>query len=201
MTCALAVFALIVALVLALLGTLLFIVFMAGAALIFLLPTLFVTTAVATFLWLWGVGCYYLLKYFNEKPIPGIHVPLKEGLEGEAGDYADRGVLEGYAGDVMGQITGGEKQEEGEGEGERADGEKKAGENSGKGGAGGESQNKGGGSGGAGGKKQPLGEVSGNVKEKGGQGAKKVTGAANGAVENVPVAGGGLSSVTKGVTG
>lgn len=126
-------------------------------------------------------------------------------MEGEAGDYADRGVLEGYAGDVMGQIMGGSNEEK-EGEGERKDAEKKAGENVGKGGAGGggdknEKSGGGGGGGGGGGKKQPLGEVSGNVKEKGGQGAKKVTGAANGAVENVPVAGGGLSSVTKGVTG
>ena len=59
-----------------LLGALLFIVVAVGFALIILLPLLFFTTLVATFLWLWGMGTYYILKYFNKKDIPGLHTPL-----------------------------------------------------------------------------------------------------------------------------
>lgn len=101
MTISVALFAIVVALILALLGAVLFIVFCAGVALIFLLPTLFVTIAVATFIWLWGVGGYYILKYFNEKPIPGIHTDLKEGLKEQSGWNAA-----GQGKESMGAITG-----------------------------------------------------------------------------------------------
>ena len=135
---------------------------------------------------------------------------MKEGLEGEASEYADRGVAQGYVGGILGNSDTGEGGGEEEGKRGRVEAEKEAEGNAGSG-AGGEDEKgqngtvtgkkqEGGGGGGVPGK-QPLQEVSGNVKDKGGQGAKKVTGAANGTVNKVPVAGGGLSSATKGITG
>ena len=89
MTISVAVFAIIVALIFAVLGVVLFILFWVGVALIFLLPTLFITTGIATFIWLWGMGTYYILKYFNEKPIPGIHTSLKDGIVDNLGADSD----------------------------------------------------------------------------------------------------------------
>jgi len=81
MTITVAVFALVAALLIALVGTLAFILLAVVAALVFLLPTLFFTTLVATFVFLWGLGAYYIVKWFNEKEVPGIHVGLVEGLK------------------------------------------------------------------------------------------------------------------------
>ena len=39
---------------------------MVGVALIVVLPTIFLTTFTATFLFLWGLGGYYILKWFND---------------------------------------------------------------------------------------------------------------------------------------
>ncbi|KAI9721489.1 MAG: hypothetical protein M1812_002251 [Candelaria pacifica] len=72
------VFSLVAALVIAVLAALLFSAFCIGIALLVLLPVLFITTFGAVFVWLWGVGAYYLLKWFNQKPIPGI----SKGSEG-----------------------------------------------------------------------------------------------------------------------
>jgi Promethin len=83
MTLTVAIFSIVAALLVGLLGALLFIVFAIGVALCFLLPTLFFTTMVATFLFLWGLGGYYILKWFNEKRIPGIHMGFVEGIKGE----------------------------------------------------------------------------------------------------------------------
>ena len=70
-----------------------------GFALIILLPVLFFTTAAATFIWLWGVGGYYILKWFNKKEIPGIHTDGSElkldALKGEQKPQADGGTEEG----------------------------------------------------------------------------------------------------------
>ena len=82
MTLTVGVFSLVAALLIGLLGALLFIVFCVGVALIIMLPTLFFTTLVASFIWLWGLGTYYILKFFNQKDIPGIHTDLKSGLLG-----------------------------------------------------------------------------------------------------------------------
>ena len=92
MTITVAVFALVAALLLGLLGALLFIALCVGIALIFVLPTLFFTTMVATFLWLWGVGTYYIVKWFNQKEIPGIHKPLSTVLD-SSGKNAQLGAL------------------------------------------------------------------------------------------------------------
>lgn len=51
----------------------------------YLLERLHFTVSVAIFFWLWGWATYYMLKYFNEKPITGIHTVLKEGLAEQMG--------------------------------------------------------------------------------------------------------------------
>ncbi|KAL8948056.1 MAG: hypothetical protein Q9222_005723 [Ikaeria aurantiellina] len=83
MTITVVVFSIIAALILAVLAAVVFSVVCVGFALVILLPTLFITTAAATFIWLWGVGSYYLLKWFNKKEIPGIHKPLGDGVAGD----------------------------------------------------------------------------------------------------------------------
>ncbi|KAL8923664.1 MAG: hypothetical protein Q9172_003015 [Xanthocarpia lactea] len=85
MTITVVVFSIIAALILALLAAVVFSVACVGFALIILLPTLFITTAAASFIWLWGVGAYYILKWFNKKEIPGIHKPMDDGLGNELG--------------------------------------------------------------------------------------------------------------------
>jgi len=80
------VFSLVVALLIALLVALLFTVFMVGVALIVVLPTVFLTTMGASFIFLWGMGGYYILKWFGE---PG------GGADGEA------------IGDKLNNLTGG----------------------------------------------------------------------------------------------
>lgn len=67
------VFALLVGIIVGVLGAVIFTVSCLGLALIVLLPTLFVTTFAATFIFLWGVGAYYIVKWFNKKEVPGIH--------------------------------------------------------------------------------------------------------------------------------
>lgn len=82
MTITVVVFSLLGALLLGLLGALVVIVITVGFALLILLPTIFITTFAAAFIWLWGVGAYYIVKWFNQKEIPGIHTSWKEGLSG-----------------------------------------------------------------------------------------------------------------------
>ena len=82
MTITVFVFALVAALVIGLLGALLFTAFCVGLALLVLLPVLFITTFAGAFIWLWGVGGYFILKWFNKKDIPGIHSALPEGIGG-----------------------------------------------------------------------------------------------------------------------
>lgn len=84
MTITVIIFSLLGALLVGLLGALVVIVVAVGFALIILLPTLFVTTFAAAFIWLWGVGGYYILKWFNQKEIQGIHTPLKDGMSLDA---------------------------------------------------------------------------------------------------------------------
>jgi hypothetical protein len=63
-------FSLIAALLVGLIAALLFTVAMVGVALIIVLPTIFLTTFAASFIFLWGLGGYYLLKWFNEGDAP-----------------------------------------------------------------------------------------------------------------------------------
>lgn len=60
------VFSLIVALLVGVLAALLFTAFMVGVALLVILPTVFLTTMAASFVFLWGLGGYYILKWFNK---------------------------------------------------------------------------------------------------------------------------------------
>lgn len=52
---------------------------------VYILERLHFAVGVAIFFWLWGWATYSILKYFNEKPIPGIHTGLKEGLAEQTG--------------------------------------------------------------------------------------------------------------------
>jgi xanthosine utilization system XapX-like protein len=104
MTLTIVIFALVAGILVGLLGALLFIVAALGFALIILLPTLFFTTAAAVFFWLWGMGTYYIVKWFNEKPVPGIHTELAEGVKEQSG----LGDLPGLNGEsLLGGGTGG----------------------------------------------------------------------------------------------
>jgi xanthosine utilization system XapX-like protein len=85
MTITVVIFALLAGILVGLIGALLFIVAAVGFALIILLPVLFFTTAAAVFFWLWGIGTYYIVKWFNEKPVPGIHESLPGGVAEQSG--------------------------------------------------------------------------------------------------------------------
>lgn len=63
-------FSLITALLIGVLAAVLFTVFMVGVALLVIIPTVFLTTFTATFIFLWGLGGYYILKWFNEGEAP-----------------------------------------------------------------------------------------------------------------------------------
>lgn len=74
------IFALLAGILVGVLGALLFVVAAVGFALLILLPILFFTTGAAVFIWLWGVGAYYIVKWFNQKDVPGIHSDAAGGL-------------------------------------------------------------------------------------------------------------------------
>lgn len=63
-------FSLIAALLIGVVAALLFTVLMLGVALIVVLPTVFLTTFAASFIFLWGLGGYYLMTWFNEGDVP-----------------------------------------------------------------------------------------------------------------------------------
>lgn len=86
MTITVFVFALVAALLIGVLGALLFTAFCVGIALLVLLPTLFITTFAGAFIFLWGVGAYYLVKWFNQKEIPGIHTSLTDMGKSSSGE-------------------------------------------------------------------------------------------------------------------
>jgi Promethin len=79
------IFALLAGIIVGVLGAVLFTVFCLGLALIILLPTLFMTTFAATFIFLWGLGAYYIVKWFNQKDIPGVHPGAKQGMQKQMG--------------------------------------------------------------------------------------------------------------------
>ena len=79
------VFALLAGIIVGVVGALLFTVLCVGVALIVLLPTLFMTTFAACFIFLWGLGAYYLVKWFNKKEVPGIHTGTVDGAKSQHG--------------------------------------------------------------------------------------------------------------------
>lgn len=85
LTITVVIFALLAGLLVGLLGAILFILIAVGFALAFLLPTLFFTTFAAVAVWLWGMGAYYILKWFNGKEVPGIHTPMADELKKATG--------------------------------------------------------------------------------------------------------------------
>ena len=85
MTITVVVFALLAGILVGLIGALLFIVAAVGFALIIVLPVLFFTTGAAVFFWLWGMGTYYIIKWFNEKPVPGVNSDMAGGLAEASG--------------------------------------------------------------------------------------------------------------------
>ncbi|KIX02157.1 uncharacterized protein Z518_08096 [Rhinocladiella mackenziei CBS 650.93] len=74
------IFAFLAGILVGVVGALLFVVVVLGFALIIFLPTLFFTTSAAVFIWLWGVGTYFIIKWFNQKEVPGIHSDVASGL-------------------------------------------------------------------------------------------------------------------------
>jgi hypothetical protein len=89
-----AVFALVVGLVVGLLAAVIFIVFCVGIALAFVFPLIFFTTMAACFLFLWGLGGYYLLKWLN-------------GTSDSQGGEAKPLLSSGSIGDSLNSLTGG----------------------------------------------------------------------------------------------
>jgi len=83
------IFSLVVGLVLGLLAAVLFTLGAVGFALVFVLPTIFFTTMTACFLFLWGLGGYYILRWAN-------------------GEDGDKPAAEGQSiGDRLNGLTGG----------------------------------------------------------------------------------------------
>jgi len=121
MTISVVIFALLAGLIIGLVGAVLFIVACVGFALIILLPTLFLTTAAATFIWLWGYAGWYILKWFNQKEIPGIHGDLKEGVQDNV-----MGQLDGITGERKPGTEPDEEKKEGK-ENKEANGKPKGG--------------------------------------------------------------------------
>lgn len=147
MTIGVLVFSLVAALVLGVLGALVFTVFCVGFALLILLPVLFVSTFAGAFIWLWGVGAYYIVKWFNKKDVPGINSKVGEsmGLPALSGG-AEGGGADGSGGKSRKEVNGAPKRSQ--------DGDQKALAN---GSAGGKPQHNGSAVKGAGGDK--LGDV------------------------------------------
>ncbi|KAK5052050.1 hypothetical protein LTR84_002854 [Exophiala bonariae] len=85
MTLTVFIFALLAGILVGVLGALLFIVAAVGFALIVLLPILFFTTGAAVFIWLWGMGAYFIVKWFNQKDVPGVHTDLADGVSKATG--------------------------------------------------------------------------------------------------------------------
>jgi hypothetical protein len=82
-TLVVAIFSILVGLILGLLAAVLFIVFAVGVALAFVLPAVLFTTTAACFLFLWGLGGYYILRWAN-----GGDKPAEKGQKA-VGDYVN----------------------------------------------------------------------------------------------------------------
>lgn len=98
------IFALVVALIIALLGAVLFTVFCVGVALFIVLPTIMFTTFAATFLFLWGLGGYHLLRWANgdKKSEDGGQAPEGSAI-GDKLNSLTGGRLSGFMEDARGQ--------------------------------------------------------------------------------------------------
>jgi len=101
-------FALIVGLVVGLLAAVAFTLFMVGTALVVVLPTVFFTTMAATFLFLWGLGGYYILRWANNDGEteadkgPSIGDRLNNFTGGRLTGFMDAAKRENSKGDIKG---------------------------------------------------------------------------------------------------
>lgn len=115
MTLTVFIFALLAGILVGVLGALLFIVACVGFALIILLPILFFTTGAAVFIWLWGVGAYFIVKWFNQKDVPGVHTDVAGGLSKASGlndlPGVDGNPLNGEGLDLKSAVTGSSKEQ------------------------------------------------------------------------------------------
>lgn len=95
------IFALVVALVIGLLAAVAFTLIAVGAALFFVFPAVLFTTGAATFLFLWGLGGYYILRWANNDK--------KEQKSGQAGgqSMAIGDVVNRWSGGRLQGLTGG----------------------------------------------------------------------------------------------
>lgn len=105
MTIGVLVFSLVAALVIGVLGALVFTVVCVGFALLILLPVLFISTFAGAFIWLWGVGAYYIVKWFNKKDIPGVNSKLGDSMSLPALDGGPKGAESGHADGSGGKST------------------------------------------------------------------------------------------------
>src|ERR1700761_7649915 len=91
------IFALLVGIILGVLAAVLFTVFCVGVALTIVLPTIMFTTMAATFLFLWGLGGYYILKWANSQPGQPDEKPLLgSGSIGDSINNLTGGKLTGF---------------------------------------------------------------------------------------------------------
>ncbi|KEF60447.1 uncharacterized protein A1O9_02008 [Exophiala aquamarina CBS 119918] len=116
MTLTVFIFALLAGILVGVLGALLFIVAAVGFALIILLPILFFTTGAAVFIWLWGMAAYFIVKWFNQKDVPGVHTDLADGLSKASGLNDLPGVngnpLNGEGPDLKSAVTGSSEEQQ-----------------------------------------------------------------------------------------
>ncbi|KAF2841504.1 hypothetical protein M501DRAFT_990011 [Patellaria atrata CBS 101060] len=97
------VFSLLTSLLVALLAALLFTAAMVLVALFVVLPTVFMTTMAATFVFLWGLGGYYLLKWLNKDELGGAP---EGGAIGDKLNSLTRGRLDFLMGGLREQQSG-----------------------------------------------------------------------------------------------
>lgn len=100
--------ALVIALVVALLAAVFFTLGAVGVALVIVFPTILFTTGAACFLFLWGLGGYYILKWANS----GAEGEPKQAPEGASiGDTLNR-----WTGGRMGGFMEGARKEQAKGD-------------------------------------------------------------------------------------
>lgn len=103
------VFALVVGLIVALLAAVGFTLFAVVTALLILFPTVFFTTLTASFLFLWGLGGYYLLKWFNKGEQPAIEGgALGDKLNSLTGGRLDFLMNNARGQEARGEVAGGD---------------------------------------------------------------------------------------------
>ena len=94
-------------------AALLFTVFCIGVALVIVLPTVFITTMGASFLFLWGLGGYYILRWFNSISPAAPGEALGDKLNALTGGRLDF-IMAGVRGQVPGVgVPIGAKEEKG----------------------------------------------------------------------------------------